>query len=367
MPIFMDRHIVPGIEAKHAAEAHRADIMIQDEFGCRCMTYWVDEDRGSAFCLIDAPDIESVEKMHHRAHGLVPHEIIQVNSNVVEAFLGRVADPHGYFDTEDPELKIFNDPAFRIILIAEIQNLVLLQYQLGKDKVNHLITLYNEILREQVLQHEGREVETEGEGFIISFVSVTQAVNCATAIQKKLHVAGDLLQLKLGLNAGMPVDKSKDLFGDTVKMAKYLCMIGGDNQIMMASIIREIYKEDGKNNIHNKNNFKWIDPIDENFVQQLFDILSEHYQNPQFHIEQFCKEMSMSKSKLYRKCTSLTRFSPNSLLREYRLLKSLDLLRTGRNISQTMFDCGFNSPSYFTKCFQKRFDIQPLTYLKEMV
>lgn len=76
--------------------------------------------------------------------------------------------------------------------------------------------------------------------------------------------------------------------------------------------------------------------------------------------------MSMSKSKLYRKSTSLTGFSPNSLLREYRLLKSLDLLKTDRNISQTMFDCGFSSPSYFTKCFQKRFGMQPLNFLKQL-
>lgn len=272
----MDRHIVPGIEAKHAAEAHREDLKIQDEFGCRCMTYWVDEDRESAFCLIDAPDIESVEKMHNKAHGLIPHEIIQVNSNIVEAFLGRVADPNGYFNTDDPELKVFNDPAFRIILLSEIKNPVLLKHQLGQDKTRQLITLYNEIHREQILKHEGREVETEGDSFIASFVSVTQAMNCARAIQKHLHVAGDLLHLKLGVNAGMPVDKSKDLFGDTVKMAKYLCTIGGENQIMMASVIREIYKDDGKNHISNGNNFKWIDPIEENFLQLLFDTLSEN-------------------------------------------------------------------------------------------
>ena len=365
MPIYMDRHIVPGIEARHAAEAHREDLKIQDEFGCRCMTYWVDEDRGSAFCLIDAPDIESVEKMHNRAHGLIPHEIIQVNSNVVEAFLGRVTDPNGYFDTEDPELKIFNDPAFRIILVSEIENPVLLQHQLGQDKAKQLVTLYNEIFRDQILKHEGREVETEGEGFIASFVSVTQAVNCAFAIQKHLHVAGDLLKLKLGLNAGMPVDKSEDLFGDTVKMARYLCAIGKENNIVIASIIREIYKDDGKNNI-NSNNFKWIEPIDENFIQLLFNTLSQNYQNPLFDVKDFGKKMSMSKSKLYRKCTTLTDFSPNSLLREYRLLRSLELLKTGRNISQTMFDCGFSSPSYFTKCFQKRFEMQPMTFLKQL-
>ena len=364
MPIYMDRHIVPGIEAKHAAEAHREDLKIQDEYGCRCMTYWVDEDRGSAFCLIDAPNIASVEKMHNKAHGLIPHEIIQVNSNVVEAFLGRVSDPNGYFETNDPELKIFNDPAFRIILVSNIKNPILLQHQLGKNKTRQLITLYNEILREQIRKHEGREVEKEGEGFIASFVSVTQAVNCTQAVQKHLHVAGDLLELTLGLNAGMPVDKSKDLFGDTVKMARYLCTIGKKNQVMMASIIREIYKDDGKNNIGSNHDFKWIDPIDENFVQLLFDTLLENHQNPQFDVQDFSKKLAMSKSKLYRKSTALTGLSPNSLLRTYRLTKSLDLLKTGRNISQTMFDCGFSSPSYFTKCFQKQFGIQPMTYLK---
>jgi len=366
MPIFMDRHNVPGIEAKAAAEAHRADMLVQDEFGCRCMTYWVDEERGNAFCLIDAPNIDAVTKMHDKAHGLVSNEIIQVNSNVVEAFLGRIQDPKGYADNHDSTLKVFNDPAFRIILVAEILNPISLQQQLGKDKAKQLLRLYNEIMRNQIRKNEGREVEAEGEGFIVSFISVTQAVNCAVAAQKGLHVAGELLNLRIGLNAGMPIDKSKDLFGDTVKMAKYLCSLGKENQIMMASIIREIYKDDGKNNINNKNNFKWIDPIDENFLQLLFDTLSTNYQNHQFDVERFGKKMIMSKSKLYRRCTAITNLSPNALLREFRLLKSLDLLKTGRNISQTTFDCGFNSPSYFTKCFQKRFGISPLAYLKEL-
>ena len=362
----MDRHIVPGIEAKHAAEAHREDLKIQDDYSCRCMTYWVDEDRGYAFCLIDAPDEAAVKEMHNEAHGLIPHDIIQVNSNVVEAFLGRVTDPNGYFNTDDPDLKIFNDPAFRIIIVSKILNPVILRHKFGIEKATQLLNLYNEIMREQIAKHEGREVEGEGDDFIASFVSVTQAVNCSRAIQKNLHVAGDPLNLKLGINAGMPIDKSKDLFGQTVKMANYLCQIGAINQIMMASIIREIYKDDGKNNLSNENYFKWIDPLEENFLQLLYDTLSDNYHNPLFDVEEFCSLTSVSKSKLYRKCIAIVGLSPNSLIREYRLLRSLELLKTGRNISQTMFDCGFNSPSYFTKCFQRRFGMLPLAYLKEL-
>ena len=359
----MDRHMVPGIEAKHAAEAHREDIKIQDEYGCRCMTYWVDEERGSAFCLIDAPNKEAVQKMHDKAHGLMPHEIVQVNSNVVEGFLGRIADPDAY--TVMPgNLKVFNDPAFRIILVGQTTDIGLLRHQLGKERAEQLMTLYYEIMRKEVQAHEGREVELKGQGFVGSFVSVTQAVACAAAVQKGMHVAGELINLRMGINAGMPVEKSEELFGDTIKMAKYLSTFANRNQIVLASIIKEIYKDDGQKNFHKKELFKWINPKDENLLQMLMDTLARKWNDSHLGVGDFCDELSMSKSKLYRKSTELTGMSPNELIREYRLLKSLDLLKTERNVSQTVFDVGFSSPSYFTKCFQDRFGLQPMAYLK---
>ncbi len=364
MPIYMDRHIVPGIEAKHAAQAHREDLLIQDEYGCRCMTYWVDEDRGSAFCLIDAPNEEAVKEMHDRAHGLIPHEIVQVNSNVVEAFLGRVTDPEGYYDTDDPDLKIFNDPSFRIILVAKAEDSNLLKQKIGANKAHKLLSLYHEIMREQINANQGREVELVGERFIASFVSVTQAIVCAAAVQKQLHIAGELIELRIGINAGMPVDKDKSIFGDVIKLADYLCLTAGPNQIVMASIIRELYKDDGQSDLNDSTSFLSHPPAEENSMLLLMTILQDNYSNPKFSIKEFEGHASMSKSKLYRKCISLFDLSPNELLKEFRLQQSLSLLRTDRNITQVSFDSGFGSPSYFTKCFQERFDLLPLTYQK---
>lgn len=364
MPIYMDRHIVPGIEAKHAAEAHREDLKIQDAYGCRCMTYWVDEERGSAFCLIDAPNKEAVKMMHDQAHGLMPHEILKVNSNIVEAFLGRISDPSDT-STLSENLKVFNDPAFRIILVAETTNIRLLQHEMGKDKANRLIALFNEIMRKELSAHEGREVELKGYDFVISFVSVSQAVACALAIQKGMHVAGELINLRMGINAGLPVEKSKELFGDTIKMAKYLSTFANENQIVLASIIKETYKNDGQQSIAYNNQFKWVGPKDEIFLCSLMDFLYENWMNPDLTVTDFCAALSMSKSKLYRRCTKLSGMSLNELIREYRLRKSLRLLITDRNISQTTFDCGFGSPSYFTKCFQQRFGLNPMSYLKD--
>jgi hypothetical protein len=71
MPIYMDLHIVPGITAKGAAEAHLQDLLVQAQYNCTCMTYWVDESKNSAFCLIDAPNPEAVKELHNKAHGLM--------------------------------------------------------------------------------------------------------------------------------------------------------------------------------------------------------------------------------------------------------------------------------------------------------
>jgi hypothetical protein len=52
MPIFMDRHDVPGSTAEDVAEAHRKDVEIQDKYGVRYMTYWHDAERGTGFASL---------------------------------------------------------------------------------------------------------------------------------------------------------------------------------------------------------------------------------------------------------------------------------------------------------------------------
>jgi len=66
MPLYMDRHMLPGATAKEVAEAHRKDLLFQNEHNCTCMTYWIDEKRGNVFCLIEAPTKESVRSEERR-------------------------------------------------------------------------------------------------------------------------------------------------------------------------------------------------------------------------------------------------------------------------------------------------------------
>jgi hypothetical protein len=121
----MDIHSVPGVKARDVAEAHRMDLMHQQEYGCNCMTYWIDEERESIFCLIEAETQDAVNEMHRHAHGLVPHKIIEVNSNLVQSFLGRIYDPEHAI--QDNGLKIFADPSFRLLLVTATEDFALLQ------------------------------------------------------------------------------------------------------------------------------------------------------------------------------------------------------------------------------------------------
>ena len=56
MPTYMDVHDLPGVKAEDVAKAHEADVRVQGQYGVDYKHYWVDEDEGKVFCLVDAPD-----------------------------------------------------------------------------------------------------------------------------------------------------------------------------------------------------------------------------------------------------------------------------------------------------------------------
>lgn len=362
MPIYMDIHNIPGVGAQDVAEAHQKDMQIQEKYQCKCMTYWVDEGRGTVFCLIDAPAKQVVEEMHAKSHGLVPNKIIEVSNEVVESFLGRIYDPEET-ETSDSGLKVFHDPAFRILLVTDSTDPVLLRNELGVEKANELLNELNSIIRKELSTHDGRKVESAEQGFIASFSSAGKAIACALNIQKNLsNTNRDLSGFKIGISAGNPVAKSDKLFGDAIQLARRLCTVGQSKQVALASVVKELAASYNFQN--DQRYFTSLSPQDEMLLETLFCTLEENWQDPGFTGTEFCQRMTMSKSQLYRKTIALLGLSPNVLLKEFRLDKARELLKKHRlTISQTTFDSGFTSPSYFTKCFKKKFGLLPEAYL----
>lgn len=79
MPLFMDVHTMQGpVTAEEVAGAHSADLEKQGRYGVDYKRYWVDEEHGKIFCLVEAPDADSAVAVHREAHGLVADAIFPV-------------------------------------------------------------------------------------------------------------------------------------------------------------------------------------------------------------------------------------------------------------------------------------------------
>ena len=79
MALFMDVHtIAGGVSANDVAGAHKADLATQGAYGVNYSRYWVDEQAGKVFCLVEAPNAETANTVHRKAHGLVADEIYPV-------------------------------------------------------------------------------------------------------------------------------------------------------------------------------------------------------------------------------------------------------------------------------------------------
>jgi hypothetical protein len=78
----MDVHNIDGgVSADDVAAAHEADLATQGSHGVNYLRYWVDEEAGKIFCLVDAPDAEAANCVHREAHGLVADEIYPVSEH----------------------------------------------------------------------------------------------------------------------------------------------------------------------------------------------------------------------------------------------------------------------------------------------
>jgi class 3 adenylate cyclase len=233
MAIFMDRHELKGFSAADVAQAHQKDLEVQDEYGVKFLTYWFDHERGTAFCLIDAPDKETAQCVHRVAHGYVAGEVVEVALSAVEAFLGRVNDPeHLAGNTQD------KDCAHRAIMFTDIVGSTEMTTRLGDRMGTELIRAHDSIVRRSLKAYGGTEVKHTGDGIMASFVSTTQAVDCATAIHQEFERYNrgntEPIRIRIGIDCGEPVEDSNDLFGTTVQLAARLCSAASTDQILVS-------------------------------------------------------------------------------------------------------------------------------------
>ena len=103
---------------------------------------------------------------------------------------------------------------------------------------------------------------------------------------------------------------------------------------------------------------------DEDFIKRLNEVILANLNNPEFSMDDIADSLNMSRSNFYRKIKGVLDLSPNEYLRLERLKKAAQLLKEGEGrVTEICYMVGFNSPSYFAKCFQKQFGVLPKDFV----
>lgn len=241
MPLYMDRHDVPGATGEDIARAHMQDVATAAKHDVEFLTYWFDADRGRAFCLAKAPAPASMEEVHREAHGLIPNEIITVSEDHVLRFLGTMTDPVGHTQRKS---------SFRVILFTDLEGSTSLLQDLGQSAFMVLLTEHDLIIRRALAVSDGREVKHTGDGIMASFDDVGQALDCALAIQRGFEARAasggtPALRVRIGAAAGEPVDHNDDLFGSAVNLASRICNAAEAGHTLASDLVHDLGVEKG--------------------------------------------------------------------------------------------------------------------------
>ena len=168
------------------------------------------------------------------------------------------------FLDEDPETRALPATAaptassaatFRAVIFTDLVGHTEMMSRLGDEAGRAVLREHESITREVLAANGGTEVKTMGDGFMASFGSVTKAVECAVALQRAMsaltpdpsppprRTAGEgqsafPLMVRVGLNAGEPIEEDGDLFGATVILASRIAAKAGGGEILVADTVR---------------------------------------------------------------------------------------------------------------------------------
>ncbi|MCH7812371.1 MAG: adenylate/guanylate cyclase domain-containing protein, partial [Chloroflexi bacterium] len=152
---------------------------------------------------------------------------------VIAEFLGDEV-PYSEADTVQGALKA--------VLFTDVEGSTALTERLGDERSRELLREHERITREALSTHGGSEVKTMGDGFMVSFGSAQKALECAISLQQAFAArnesADEPISVRIGRNAGEPIEEDGDLFGATVNLAARIAARAAGGEILVVDTVR---------------------------------------------------------------------------------------------------------------------------------
>jgi adenylate cyclase len=137
---------------------------------------------------------------------------------------------------------------------------------MGADEAGTLTALKHHretIFDPAVAQHKGRIVKLIGDGTLVEFASIVDAVKCAIAIQRSIKVQAEPnrngIVLRIGINLGDVIVDDDDIYGDGVNVAARLEGLADPGGVCISSVVNEsvgnridvVFKDSGEVSVKN--------------------------------------------------------------------------------------------------------------------
>jgi len=237
----MDLHRgLKGVSREQAEHAHHLDEQVQDKYGVKYQKFWLNEEAGTIFCLMEGPSKEACAAVHQEAHGMMACEIIEVHPRDYTTMMGsNIPSPTGIAVHPDGKL----DSAIRTFLFTDIVNSTSLTERHGDIVAMTILRKHNEIVRDSLQEHAGTEVKHTGDGIMATFMSSSKAIRSALEMQNNLKAYREKntdipLHVRIGINAGEPVTEGNDFFGAAVQLTKRICDLAGPGEVLLSDVVK---------------------------------------------------------------------------------------------------------------------------------
>ena len=188
------------------------------------------------------PLMERTLRRKVEAHGILTSFGLQTS---IDAVVSAV-------EAERPNLQTHAAPDGTVtIMFTDIENFTPMNERLGDKLAQEVARTHSAIVRRQIAVHEGFEVKSQGDGFMVAFSSARRALECAIAIQQTLaaHNAenpGEHIRVRIGFHTGEAIKEAEDFFGKTVILAARTASQAQGEQILVSSLLKALVESSGE-------------------------------------------------------------------------------------------------------------------------
>jgi class 3 adenylate cyclase len=148
-------------------------------------------------------------------------------------------------EQERPDMRAHMAPDGTVaILFSDIEDSTVLTERLGDERWLQLLREHNAIFREQISRHDGYEVKSQGDGFMLAFPDPCEALECAIDVQRAFAErerddTSEPLRVRMGLHAGDVISEEGDYFGKNVILAARIAAQALGGEILVSEELRE--------------------------------------------------------------------------------------------------------------------------------